>query len=123
MDAVQRRDYRRCRASRLAAPGSGVVSIVVLPSHIEVTARHIKAGVAGDCEICPIALALAEAIAALGSNADVSVYTETVVVGVGGACWSAPLPEQARWFVGRFDTACPVEPFTFEVTWQPGNAS
>jgi hypothetical protein len=96
--------------------------VLGLPVQIAVTREHIAEGEPGECDSCPVAIALTEAIAALKirNRADVSVYCEIATVAIGASVWSADLPSAAMDFIGRFDNAEPVWPLTFSLSWRKG---
>ena len=77
---------------------------------IEVTQDHIDRGNQGDCEYCPIAIAI---------RATLKDYS----ISVGGTIFEYKnsyykLPEKAMKFVQAFDNTLPVQPFTFELTFE-----
>jgi hypothetical protein len=78
---------------------------------IQVTQEDINHGLAGDCEECPIALALYRALSVAGVRAGtggVTLYRE-------GTNAMVALPVAAVRFIGRFDHDELVEPFEFEL--------
>lgn len=79
---------------------------------IEVTEQDIADGIAGQCDRCPIAIAIARACAA-----DTSVRVGPALAGISAARMFGTafvkLPESAQDFIFRFDAARPVEPFSF----------
>lgn len=82
---------------------------------VQVTADDIMSGEPGDCRSCPIARALENL---LKTDVSFSVRTEVIVWhdwGHDGVAGEADLPQAASDFIGRFDNADPVEPFSFEV--------
>jgi hypothetical protein len=78
---------------------------------IQVTAADIAHGLAGDCEECPIALAIYRAL----SDAGVRVGTGGVTLYREGTNAMLALPEAATKFIVRFDHDEPVAPFEFEL--------
>lgn len=74
---------------------------------IKVTAKDIKEGVAGNCSLCPVALALKRA-----SGQDL-VKAGSMYIEVGNNSFQTP-PEASR-FMFRFDTRLSPLPFTFEL--------
>lgn len=81
---------------------------------IQVKPKHIKAGVAVDCERCPIALAIMEQVPnitqAQVSGEGVTLYDENYEV-----LHEFDLPRNATEFVWKFDENEPVKPFFFEL--------
>lgn len=71
---------------------------------VEVTQADIDEGVAGDCDLCPIARAARRA-----GLYGVMVSNSYVI----GNCWDASLPQVARDFIRVFDDDATVRPFTF----------
>lgn len=84
---------------------------------VTVTAGHIAAGIAGDCGACPVALAIHDALGAR-PYITVMVFAAEAVARQCDRYVEASLPQAARDFIGRFDSTQPVEPFTFDLTWQ-----
>lgn len=89
---------------------------------VAVTPEHIATGVPGDCQYCPIALAILDAIPA-ATHAEVWwAYGPGDEEGAGAAVWLARgtlthrLGEDADAFVRAFDDRQPAEPFTFTIT-------
>lgn len=78
---------------------------------INVTAGDIAHGVAGDCVLCPVALAALRALPAV----PLAVGPQSLWLGPPGSATETevPLPQAARSFIGRYDGAVPVEPFSF----------
>lgn len=72
---------------------------------IDVTLRHIRCGTPGECNICPIALAIQEAIP--GCRVDVF----GPVAFLNGKAIN--LPAACSTFVARLDRGYPVNPFSF----------
>lgn len=92
--------------------------MTTLPATFTVTADHIKSGICGDgCE-CPVARAIAEAIA--GTDAGVWVFETEIRLmrSFGVLCWRAAVPPAVREFIVAFDDGNHVAPFTFELTWE-----
>jgi hypothetical protein len=83
---------------------------------ISVTAEHIAAGTARNCEKCPIALAILAVIPGIERAA---VETDSVTAYGGGAFWhTALMPGEGADFMDLFDAGRPVQPFTLELTWR-----
>jgi hypothetical protein len=92
---------------------------------VKVTDKHIKAGVERDCVLCPVALAVADAVDAAGaiglpgSSAYADLYLISVrVPGSEAPIWYASAPPEVEAFIHRFDGGETVEPFEFELTWR-----
>jgi hypothetical protein len=85
---------------------------------IKVEQRHIDAGVKCAPCGCPIALALMDAVPH-GPEDRVSVGTDSCGVEPHGRSY---LPRAAREFIARFDCDMAVEPFEFEVKFNPDEA-
>ena len=89
---------------------------------IHVNERHIKAGMAGKCYECPIAMAVTETVGpGYGVCAD-AIWRQTDEGGIE----ERPMPDQAREFIRCFDRGEPVAPFSFEFPlplelWPPGS--
>jgi len=80
---------------------------------IEVTEQHIEQGEGGNCERCPIALAIHALIPclALDVNPDVIVLK----MNEGGPWRTLTTPPAVAEFIGRFDGGYFVKPFSFEL--------
>lgn len=78
---------------------------------IQVTEQDISTGLAGDCEECPIALAIYRAL----SDAGVRVGTAGVTLYREGTNAMLALPEAATRFIDGFDHDEAVEPFEFDL--------
>lgn len=93
---------------------------------VHVTAENIRDGQPSDCTLCPIALAIMEAFAALGveldAKAPVKAYGDHVQVTYeDGSARLGILSLQARDFIRAFDRdpRHPPEPFTFQLQLGP----
>ena len=87
---------------------------------ISVTAEHIAVGDREDCETCPVALAIAQAIPDLTY---VSVGPEGLIA---KSCRSereifVDLPREVQEFIWDFDDGGTPGPFTFELNYQGGS--
>jgi hypothetical protein len=80
---------------------------------ISVTAGHIAKGRPGDCRLCPVALAVEDVF--LGTNCWAARYTLTLYSN--GQRLRVPHPGSVLKFIRAFDSAEPVEPFTFELDY------
>ena len=81
---------------------------------IRVTREDIDNGEAGDCDRCPVALALlrhTNADEVTVGNCGVDIFHDSGLV----VDYGVDLPEVARDFIKKFDTGRDVEPFEFEV--------
>lgn len=83
---------------------------------VRVTADHIADGVPHNCEKCPIALAVTDALSLAGVPVEVDALEITAYRP--GEVWSATMPAIARAFLTHYDDAEPVAPFDFMVTWR-----
>jgi hypothetical protein len=81
---------------------------------ISVTAEHIAKGVAGDCELCPVALAILDAFPDLMY---ISVGLDNIIVGPRGARTVIDAPLEVRAFIEVFDGTGDGEPFTFTLDY------
>ena len=89
------------------------------PSVIDVTARHIALGVAGDCHTCPVALAVVDAWKPAEVE-HVSVFSDVEIELADGKAYIATLPNVAFNWLRRFDVGkVPLEPFSFSLKWAP----
>jgi hypothetical protein len=79
---------------------------------ITVTAGHIAKGEAGECERCPVALAILDAFP---DPVYVSVGLDNIIVGPPGTVIDAPL--EVRAFIEVFDSTGDGEPFTFTLDY------
>jgi alpha-ketoglutarate-dependent taurine dioxygenase len=79
---------------------------------IQVTDQDIAHGLAGDCEECPIALAIYRALSA---TAGIRVGTGGVTLYRDHANAMVALPAAASRFISRFDHDDLVEPFEFDL--------
>jgi hypothetical protein len=101
------------------APAPPVPSV----RHVEtvpVTAEHIGNGIANDCELCPVALALL----ALWPGADIHVgRAEMWLWPATGGSLTAVTPPSVRQFIDVIDSGGrkSAEPFDFTVEWTAGN--
>jgi len=87
------------------------------PSVINVTAQHIRLGVAGDCHTCPVALAIADAWKPAEVE-HISVFSEADVTLSDGQAFTAQLPGAVFGWLTRFDAGkALLEPFTFTLKW------
>ncbi len=83
---------------------------------VSVTNRHIKAGVFGSCSLCPVALALREALPDYAFAVGWGSFTVCVPgeeLGENIARIETPL--LARRFIKKFDSLNAVRPFSFYV--------
>jgi len=88
---------------------------------VYVTSDDIRRGEPGECDSCPIALAIDKAAEAVSSPAEyvhAQVFTEKTWLHIGKNRYQASLPQSARDFIGRYDNALPVEPFEFTLRWE-----
>jgi len=83
---------------------------------IEVTQDDIERGVVADCFRCPIANAVRDV---LGPDAVVRVECDFMDIGAK----TVKLPIEAMKFIEAFDAEESVEPFSFEVEYEPELAS
>ena len=81
---------------------------------VSVTARHIATGIREDCEGCPVALAV---IDALPDIPYVIVSPEAITVGPIDAETRITPPAKVQDFIWAFDGGGLVEPFTFELDY------
>lgn len=88
---------------------------------VNVTCKHIEAGIKLNVGKCPIALALIEAFRALDDKNNarwISVIVDSSEVTIErdkrlDEIWA--LPDSASRFISRFDAGKPVKPFTFSM--------
>lgn len=78
---------------------------------VQVTEQDVQHGLAGDCEECPIALAIYRAL----HDAPVRVGTGGVTIYREGTNAMVALPGAASRFISRFDHDEVVEPFEFDL--------
>lgn len=86
---------------------------------VRVTREHIANGVIRDCERCPIALALIDALGDLftpGSWVDVEMGM-VMFCRAGEETWTAWTPDVAATFIEDFDHGDDVAPLEFTLTW------
>jgi hypothetical protein len=76
---------------------------------VHVTQDDIRDGQAGVCRECPVALAIKRALPGI----DVHVSYERVSLGGPRRQELLCTPDAVQEFIGRFDSALPVEPFGF----------
>jgi hypothetical protein len=88
---------------------------MTLTTVVRVTADHIKYGEVQDCEKCPIALAVLDAIS---NPAQVDVNQDIITLWLPGATWVADPPHVAKSFIEDFDNCATVAPFDFTLTWR-----
>jgi hypothetical protein len=88
--------------------------MVAAMTTISVTAEHIAKGRPGDCRFCPVALAVEDAFP--GTNCWVARDTLTLYSN-GRQRLRVPHPGTVLKFIRAFDSADPVEPFTFELDY------
>lgn len=81
---------------------------------VEVTRDRIAAGVPGQCDVCPIALAV---MAVVAEGVSVSVGDDTIDLSLPGEDepHSILTPDDAERFIADFDSSQPVAPFTFDL--------
>jgi hypothetical protein len=89
---------------------------------IEVTREHIARGVAGDCNRCSVALAVADAIPpAEGCRVHIAVCNSGIGITMTGPdgysmdCESFDTPWNVRDFIADFDDGEPVSPIAFDL--------
>lgn len=82
---------------------------------IAVTRGHIARGTRRECSLCPIALAVREA---LGAKA-VSVDDMDITVETAGGVYRCNTPKSAEEFIYHYDDGESVEPFEFELALIP----
>lgn len=85
------------------------IPVLVLP-------QHIQNGQAGNCDTCPIALAISDTINANrrpGTRREVLVYRDRICI---PGRWVGITPEIACNFIRKFDDLGRGEPFFFELT-------
>jgi hypothetical protein len=89
----------------------------VKPTEVRVTAAHIAQGRPQDCNECPVALALREA---LGPGAVVAVDEGEITAWMPGAeTWRADTPAAAKGFIRAFDNFTDAGlPPAFTLTWR-----
>jgi hypothetical protein len=78
---------------------------------VNVTEDDIRDGQAGVCRECPVALAIKRAL----PGTDVHVSYERVSLGGPRRQEILGTPDAVQEFIGRFDSALPVEPFEFDL--------
>lgn len=83
---------------------------------ISVTAGHITKGYPGDCALCPVALAITDALPGL---AYLAIHYQDIDVGPrpDEDVITIEMPAAVRDFIRAFDAFDPVEPFTFELDY------
>ena len=74
---------------------------------IKVTQEHIERGVVKDCDVCPVALAMQEAM----EDDKVRVFSTYIETSEGNYI----TPESVGDFIDNFDEGLPVKPFEFEL--------
>lgn len=79
--------------------------------HVSVTAGHIKRGIRGECEKCPVALAMLDAGATSVMVGDFYIYWK---IARKGTC-RVRNPKTVQAFIERFDSGKPVKPFEFDL--------
>jgi hypothetical protein len=84
---------------------------------INVTDKHIRRGVRGTPNLCPIAIATREALQA--PRACVCVFSIDLIDENGSFYASTPTPMEGWRFIEDFDAGRPVKPFSFEATFFP----
>jgi hypothetical protein len=87
---------------------------------VRVTPAHIERGVVQDCERCPVALAVINALGDLfteGSVVDVDIYSIVFWPAPGGDACIAMTPDVAADFISAYDDLGDVGPFEFTLTW------
>jgi hypothetical protein len=82
------------------------------PFTVNVTAEHIANGQRAVAAACPVAIALSEQT---GLPVRVGIHT---AIGESYTSRHAELPLKAVRWIERFDYDQPVEPFSFELTWE-----
>lgn len=75
---------------------------------IHVTQEHINNGRRRQCSQCPVALAIKDVCK---PKSDVHVGIRILI----GNKFAKHTPLDAERFIGRFDSSCSVEPFSFEL--------
>ena len=83
------------------------------PRIIEVTKGDITAGRPGDCERCPIALAVARAIKRDDVHVSMSLMRAGDYYDSNSILWN--LSKKVQNFIRRFDEGKPVKPFRFRL--------
>lgn len=89
---------------------------------VDVTDADIAAGLAGSCELCPIALAIIRALGGceldVNTEAPVTVTNDCAVVyTTDNRTWRAELSPRVEFWIRAFDNVGPseVKPFSFEL--------
>ena len=88
---------------------------------VNVTDDDIFQGEPGECDTCPIALAIeraAEKISRRGDWVHAEVFTEHAWLRIGPNRYRASLPQSVQDFIGRYDNALPAEPFEVTLLWE-----
>jgi hypothetical protein len=80
---------------------------------ISVTAEHIAKGFPGDCRFCPVALAIEDAFP--GTNCYAA--RDALTLYFNGQSLRVPHPGSVLKFIRAFDSAEPVEPFSFDLDY------
>lgn len=75
---------------------------------IQVTDKHINLGEVSNCEACPVALAVTQAV---GEDA-IASYDE-IAIGI----MRFSTPNRVREFMSAFDDRMNVRPFSFNLPW------
>lgn len=78
---------------------------------ITVTAQHIAEGLQDSCELCPVALAIRDAI----RDSGVWVDSRHVTFGKRGHWIEVDLPDAVTAFIEAFDRGQGGEPFSFDL--------
>lgn len=75
---------------------------------IQVKPQHIERGEVSNCEACPVALAVTEAV-----GIDATAGYEEIQIGI----LRCDTPENVRDFMITFDDRYAVKPISFEIPW------
>jgi len=81
---------------------------------VSVTAAHIAEGLRDSCELCPVALAIREALPHAGA---IYVDSRHVTFGRRGHWTEVDLPDAVTSFIEAFDRGTGGWPFTFELDY------
>ena len=81
---------------------------------INVTSQHLTRGIPGDCNTCPVALAIEDAFP---NAASVTVGGQYLSFQDGGRVVVLNIPETGRIAIGAIDRGELLEPFTFELDY------
>ena len=107
--------HMNTNTDRSAPIAAAIAATMYTKVEVKLTSEHINAGVAGDCDSCPAALAI---LGALPGVREVTMGMWNIWICrtlLNGPAEAIITPSAVAKFIRAFDAGWPVMPFTFEI--------